>query len=153
MDVDRRGDVASPDWQEHLRARGYRLTPARQLVLQAVDSLGHATVEELTAHVRGVASGVNITTVYRTLELLEQLGLVTHTHLGHGASTYHRAGDAGHVHLVCRRCEGVTEVAPAILDDAVRLLATRFGFVTDVGHLAIFGVCARCAAGDPEVGG
>ncbi len=73
------------DWKTDLRRRGYRLTPQRQLVLEAVDALEHASPDEILAEVRRTASGVNISTVYRTLELLEELGLVSHAHLGHGA--------------------------------------------------------------------
>src|ERR1700722_11470214 len=76
-------------WDEELRARGYRVTPQRQLVLEAVTKLEHATPEEICAQVQLTARGVNISTVYRTLELLEQLGLVTHSHLRHGAPSYH----------------------------------------------------------------
>ena len=72
--------TAAPEWQAELRARGYRLTPQRQLVLEAVTELGHATPEDIVAKVRQVASGINISTVYRTLELLEELGLVNHGH-------------------------------------------------------------------------
>ena len=72
-----------------LRKRGLRLTPQRQLVLEAVYELGHATPDQVHAKVARTAAGVNITTVYRTLELLEELGLVTHAHLSHGAMTYH----------------------------------------------------------------
>ena len=72
-------------WDKTLRARGDRVTPQRQLVLAAVTKLEHATPEEIWADVQQTASGVNISTIYRALELLEQLGLVTHTHLGHGA--------------------------------------------------------------------
>src|SRR5579875_1876074 len=92
---------APPAWDEQLRARGYRATPQRQLVLEAVAKLGHATPEDVAAEVQQTARGVNISTVYRTLELLEQLGMVTHAHLGHGAPTYHLAVEADHVHLVC----------------------------------------------------
>src|ERR1700709_2266425 len=95
------------DWQAELRARGYRLTPQRQLVLEAVGELGHGTPEEIVTAVRRTAAGVNISTVYRTLELLEEIGMVRHTHLGHGAPTYSVATDDDHVHLVCRDCGGV----------------------------------------------
>ena len=77
------------DWDQQLRARGYRATPQRQLVLEAVAELRHATPEDVGARVNQSARGVNTSTIYRTLELLEQLGMVTHTHLGHGAPTYH----------------------------------------------------------------
>jgi Fur family ferric uptake transcriptional regulator len=137
------------DWHAQLRARGYRLTPQRQLVLEAVVGLGHATPDEIADRVRRTASGVNISTVYRTLELLEELGLVTHAHLGHGAPTYHAADDADHLHLVCRECGGIEEMRPDVLDDAVGRIATDHGFVVDVGHFAIFGTCAACAARRP----
>ena len=81
-------------WDDTLRAGGYRVTPQRQLVLEAVARLEHATPEEIYGEVRQTARGVNVSTVYRTLELLEQLGLVQHTHIHHGAPSYHLAEDA-----------------------------------------------------------
>lgn len=133
-------------WQEQLRSRGYRLTPARQLVLEAVDRLGHATPDGIAAEVRRTASAVNVSTVYRTLDLLEGLGLVTHTHLGHGAPTYHTAADEGHVHLVCRACGAISEVGEDAVASMVGDLAREHGFAVDVGHLTIFGVCRGCTA-------
>ena len=106
-----------------LRRRGYRLTPQRQLVLEAVGELGHATPEEIVTAVRRTASGVNISTVYRTLELLEELGLVQHAHLGHGASTYSVTSDDDHVHLVCRDCGGIEEAPPSVVATVVAELA------------------------------
>ena len=131
-------------WQADLRARGYRLTPQRQLVLEAVNELGHATPEDIVTAVRRTASGVNISTVYRTLELLEELGLVTHTHLGHGAPTYHAAIDDEHVHLVCRECGTVSETSPGLVAGMVHALRETEGFAADVGHMAIFGTCRAC---------
>lgn len=136
-------------WQSELRARGYRLTPQRQLVLEAVTELGHATADDVAARVRETASGVNLSTVYRTLELLEQLGLVTHTHLGHGAPTYHPATDDDHVHLVCRVCGAIDEMAPEVVRETVERLAAERGFTVDVRHFAIFGMCAACS-GEPS---
>ncbi len=131
-------------WHEELRARGYRITPQRQLVLEAVTELGHATPEDICSHVQETARGVNISTVYRTLELLEELGMVTHTHLGHGAPTYHPATEADHVHLVCRGCERVTEVSPDVVGELVDELDAKLGFSTDIRHLTIFGTCRDC---------
>ncbi|MEO3808102.1 Fur family transcriptional regulator [Sphaerisporangium sp. B11E5] len=131
-------------WHEELRSRGYRVTPQRQLVLEAVTRLGHATPEDICGEVQETARGVNISTVYRTLELLEELGMVTHTHLGHGAPTYHLASEADHVHLVCRNCEKVTEVRPEVVQGLVDTLDREQGFVTDVHHLTIFGQCRDC---------
>ena len=135
-------------WQDELRAKGYRLTPQRQLVLEAVGALGHATPEELVAEVRRTAAAVNISTVYRTLELLEELGLVRHTHLGHGAPTYSVAGDDDHVHLVCRECGVVEEASRDLVAGVVDGLATAKGFRVDIGHFALFGTCRACWPGD-----
>lgn len=138
--------MTTGSWQTQLRAGGYRLTPQRQLVLEAVAQLGHATPDEILTAVRCTAHGVNISTVYRSLDLLETLGLVRHTHLGHGAPTYHAAADDAHVHLVCRTCEAIEEVSPDVVGDLVERLAVQQGFVADVGHLAVFGLCRPCAA-------
>lgn len=131
-------------WHEELRARGYRVTPQRQLVLEAVTRLGHATPEDICGQVQATARGVNISTVYRTLELLEELGMVTHTHLGHGAPTYHLASKADHVHLVCRGCDKITEISPELVAGMVAKLDSELGFETDVHHLTVFGRCADC---------
>jgi len=131
-------------WDKALRARGYRVTPQRQLVLAAVTRLEHATPEEIWADVQRTASGVNISTIYRALELLEQLGLVTHTHLGHGAPRYHLAAEAEHVHLVCAKCGRITQVAPDAVAALVSALDQNYGFQTDVGHLTVFGRCESC---------
>lgn len=140
----RSDDGLSSGWQAELRARGYRLTPQRQLVLEAVGSLGHGTPEDIATAVRRTASGVNISTVYRTLELLEELGLVQHTHLGHGAPTYSVTTDDNHVHLVCRECGAVQEADADLLGEAVRRLTEERGFTLDVGHVALFGRCSDC---------
>lgn len=137
--------MSTADWQTELRARGYRMTPQRQLVLDAVQELEHATPDEVHAHVRRRSAGVNLSTVYRTLELLEELGLVNHTHLTHGAPTYHSATVTQHVHLVCRTCKQVTEVTPEVVDPLVRRLRRDVGFSTDVQHLTVFGICRDCA--------
>ena len=132
--------------QAELRSRGYRLTPQRQLVLEAVTTLGHATPEEVSAWVRERAAGVNISTVYRTLELLEEVRLVKHAHLSHGAPTYHAAEAPEHVHLVCRDCGTIIEIQPAEVAPLVDRLRTSRGFVADVGHLTVFGACSECAS-------
>jgi Fur family ferric uptake transcriptional regulator len=130
-----------------LRSRGLRLTAQRQLVLDAVYTLGHATPDQVHAEVAKHAAGVNITTVYRTLELLEQLGLVTHAHLSHGAPTYHAVGEQQHVHLVCRVCGQVGEVSSDLLRPLAQTLEQEKAFLVDMGHVALFGLCAACGEG------
>lgn len=138
--------MATTDWKSDLRQRGYRLTPQRQLVLEAVDTLEHASPDEILTEVRKTASGVNISTVYRTLELLEELGLVSHAHLGHGAPTYHLADRHHHMHLVCRDCGTVIEAEVSVAGALTDQLRGTFGFETDMKHFAIFGRCAQCSA-------
>jgi len=138
--------VPSDSLAEVLRSRGLRLTAQRQLVLEAVHDLGHATPDQVHARVSETAAGVNISTVYRTLELLEEIGLVTHTHLSHGAPTYHPAAEHQHVHLVCRGCGSIDEVPPSTLDELAGRIRAERGFVVDVGHVALFGVCRECGS-------
>ena len=133
-----------PDWRATLRGKGYRLTPQRELILAAVDTLGHATPDEVLAHVRSQVSSVNASTVYRTLEVLEELGLVRHAHLSDRAPTYHSVTDHVHFHLVCRNCHRVVSVDPEVLAPFASRLREEQGFVIDVGHLAIFGECVEC---------
>ncbi|MEV6106818.1 transcriptional repressor [Streptomyces sp. NPDC051940] len=141
--------METTDWKADLRQRGYRLTPQRQLVLEAVDTLEHATPDAILCEVRKTAAGVNISTVYRTLELLEELGLVSHAHLGHGAPTYHLADRHHHLHLVCRDCDEVTEADVSVAQPFADTLRETFGFETDLKHFAIFGRCAKCSAAAP----
>jgi Fur family ferric uptake transcriptional regulator len=133
-------------WQEELRSRGYRVTPQRQLVLEAVTALRHGTPEEVCTRVQRIAHGVNISTVYRTLELLEDLGLVTHTHLGHGPPTYHLATEAEHLHLVCQLCGSVTDLPPAVAGGLAETLERDYGFAIAVNHLTAYGRCRNCRA-------
>lgn len=134
--------VASADpLTEALRARGMRVTPQRRDVLAAVRSLGHATAEQIAAQV----SGIDLTTVYRTVQLLEDIGLVAHTHLGHGAPSYRPADDA-HVHVICHSCGSVLDAPPKLTDDLARRLHSELGFTLDVAHFTVFGHCADCVA-------
>ena len=139
----------SEDLRQRLRGSGYRLTPQRELILGAVETLRHATPDEVHAEVHARAPAVNISTVYRTLEVLEELGLVRHTHLSDRAPTYHAVSGHEHFHLVCRNCRRVTSVDPDVIEATVARLRDELGFEPDVGHLTIFGRCAHC---DPTEG-
>ncbi|WP_019874762.1 Fur family transcriptional regulator [Sporichthya polymorpha] len=134
----------SQDWRTMLREKGYRLTPQRELVLAAVTELEHATPEQVCARVQETASGINISTVYRTLELLEELGLVRHAHLGHGAPSYHPAGHSHHLHLVCRDCGAVSQVESTVATSLTATLQETEGFEVDLEHFAIYGRCRDC---------
>jgi Fur family ferric uptake transcriptional regulator len=141
------GSGMDTDWRAKLRGSGYRLTPQRELILAAVDTLGHATPDEVLAEVRKKSSALNVSTVYRNLEVLEELGLVRHAHLSDRAPTYHSVRDHEHFHLVCRNCHKVVSVEPDVLDPLRARLREKFSFEPDVGHLTVFGRCLDC---DPK---
>ena len=137
-------DIADQDWRTRLRDRGYRLTPQRELILDAVNTLGHATPDEVLAEVRRHSSAVNASTIYRTLEVLEELGLVRHAHLSDRAPTYHSVTGHEHFHLVCRNCQRVVSVEPDVAASLIDRLRDDFAFEADIGHLTIFGRCTNC---------
>ena len=132
------------DWQQRLRASGHRLTPQRELVLAAVEKLEHATPDEVFAEVRTQSQSINLSTVYRTLELLDELGLIRHAHLSDRAPTYHSAAGHEHAHLVCRNCRKIISIERDDIERALGELAGRHGFTPDYGHLTVFGTCADC---------
>lgn len=123
------------------------MTPQRQLVLDAVRELGHATPEQICTRVQLAAPAVNITTIYRTLDLMERLGLVRHTHLGHGAPSYSEQ-EHQHVHLVCHVCGRVDEAPTGLMDQLAARLVAESGFVLDATHVALSGRCADCVRTD-----
>lgn len=135
------GPAPTGELAVRLRELGLRVTPQREQVLDAVRTLGHATPEQISESV----DGVDVTTVYRTLELLEQIGLVRHAHLGHGAPSYRPAEDE-HIHVVCHACGAVVDADPALVEPLARRLLADDGFVLDRAHFTVFGRCRQCAA-------
>ncbi|MCT2585939.1 Fur family transcriptional regulator [Actinophytocola gossypii] len=125
-----------------------RMTPQRQLVLDALLEMEHGTPEQVCQRVQRSTPTVNITTVYRTLELLESLGIVRHTHLGHGAPTY-SVHEHQHVHLVCHTCGDVVEAPCEVMEGLRGTLRDRHGFALDVSHLALSGTCRNCTRETP----
>lgn len=137
------GPVEQLALRRTLHERGMRMTPQRQLVLDAVRALQHATPEQVCHRVQQTTPTVNITTIYRALDLLEGLGLVRHTHLGHGAPVY-SAEAHEHLHLVCHHCGRVIERPTGLLDDVADRLRGECGFELDASHLALSGTCEQC---------
>ena len=122
-----------------MRELGYRLTPQRMLILAAVQaSDSHISAEEIYSQVRAQYPHVNISTVYRTLDLLKGLSLVTETDLGEGRVRYHYADKGHHHHLICERCGAIIDV------DEVNNGFTHRQFNADIRHFAIFGRCTKC---------
>ena len=137
-------DDVETDWRAELRAKGYRLTPQRELILSAIDELGHATSDEVLAHVRARVSSVNASTVYRTLEVLEELGLVRHAHLSDRVATYHSVRGDEHFHAKCRRCGTVMSLDAGVASEFTERLKATADFQVDIGHLVVFGHCGDC---------
>lgn len=130
---------------ERLREKGYRLTPQRLMILAAITgSDEHVSAEEIYAQVTARYPHVNISTVYRTLELLKKLGLVYEIDLGEGRIRYHAEESGHHHHLVCQKCNRVTDIAETTLSSLRDILFREYGFQAELRHMAIFGLCQEC---------
>ncbi len=131
-----------------LRSRGQRVTRPRVAVVEALTRLaGHPSAEQVASEVATAAPGVHRATVYRTLEKLADLGVVTHVHMSHGTTAYHLSdtGSEPHLHVRCRECGRVLDLPPDLLDDARDRVAAEVGFELDTGHVALSGRCADCS--------
>ena len=146
------GDVAVPagawsDVRDQLRARGLRWTPQRRLILDVLGATtGHVTGSEIVERCRAKDPETTPSTVYRTLDVLEELGYLHHSHGADGREEFHVLPHAEHAHLRCDRCNGSWEIAT---DEAMALvegLERSRGFRVHLGHLTVTGVCADCAA-------
>ncbi len=144
--------VSASALDQVLRERGLRATPQRRLVLRAVSELGHATPEQVCEFVQNEAESLNLSTVYRALELLEGLGVVSHTHLQHGSPTYQVADHVDHLHLVCRRCGTITEADLNLARPLADSVQAEHGFRTDLAHLSLHGLCGNCQSQADEPG-
>lgn len=134
------------DLARRLQELGYRITPQRMMVVAAIDeSDDHISAEEIYSQIRAKYPQVNISTVYRTLELLKSLGLVMETDLGEGRVRYHSADKGRHHHLVCRDCGAIVDLRDGLLHPLKDALSEEYGFEADLRHLAIFGTCRNCA--------
>jgi len=143
--------MVTPDEQirRTLRARGQRVTPQRLMIAAAVRDLDrHATAEQIFTDVAGRMPGVSLPTVYATLELLEEIGLVRRVATEGGTAVYDPRTDQHH-HLVCRRCGAISDVDGAVDHSALLTAARGAGFAPDEAQVVIRGLCASCRA---EVG-
>ncbi len=135
----------SRDMIGKLSKQGHRLTPQRIMILSAIEnSDNHISAEEIYAQVLAKYPNVNISTVYRTLELLKRLGLVTETDLGEGRVRYHPADKGHHHHLICRECGAIIDLDESTLFLVRGVLLREYGFIADLRHIAIFGRCVNC---------
>ncbi|MBV9119539.1 MAG: transcriptional repressor [Chloroflexi bacterium] len=134
--------------EHELQALGYRLTPQRQLVWDTLRRSGpHVTAEEICADVQRTIPSFNMASVYRTLELLERIGLVRASNLGEGRRTYELSepNAGGHHHLVCDRCHTTIHFGPEPVAGLRHALERDYGFQFDDLDLVVFGLCPNCA--------
>ena len=124
-----------------------RVTPQRRVILEAICDLdGHLSAEEIVAEVTDRLPGVSPSTVYRNLQALESVGLISHVHMGHAVAQYQPADHGGHQHLVCGRCGRTEKIDPGTTRNLQRSLLASHGFEADFEHFAIYGTCAGCMA-------
>jgi Fur family ferric uptake transcriptional regulator len=130
---------------QRLRELGYRLTPQRVMIVDAIENSNHhISAEEIYVQVRAKYPHMNISTIYRTMELLKRLGLITETNLGEGKVRYHSADKGHHHHLVCQKCGKIVDLDETLLFPLKGALRERHNFEADLRHLAIFGHCIYC---------
>ncbi len=132
------------DYASRMRERGYRVTPQRQLILDALCEAGnHATPDQIYDRVRAIAPAINRATVYRTLDFLCELRLIVA--MQWGKHTYYEiAGVTPHHHLICRTCGAIEQIDPKIVNTMVNRIDREQDFGVDMDHIVLFGLCARC---------
>jgi len=129
-----------------LRQAGLRITPQREMIVEAIaHSASHLTAEEIYLRVSQPARPVNLATVYRTLELLTEMGFVSRLDLGGGQVSYAAQHHGSHIHLVCRRCGTVIDAEQGLLEALRRQLQAQYHFAADLGHISVPGLCVKCA--------
>ncbi|HXW35019.1 MAG TPA: transcriptional repressor [Acidimicrobiales bacterium] len=134
------------DALELVRSMGGRATSSRRILLEVLfASTGHMSADEIADAVQVRAPDVHLSTIYRNLEDLERLGVVVHTHLGHGPATYQLASLA-HAHFICEVCGSRFEAPDELFKGLARSAKARLGFSIDPNHFAIHGKCRDCSS-------
>ncbi|MEZ5175271.1 MAG: Fur family transcriptional regulator [Acidimicrobiia bacterium] len=140
--------ITAEDLIAVLRAEGLRITEPRQRVCTVIAErhAQHLTASAIHDAVLEADGGdLDVATVYRTLEVLEAAGAIVHGHIGHGPTVYHLADDADHQHLVCSLCGATTAIAADDIAVLFEGITSQTGFIPDIEHFALSGLCANCA--------
>jgi Fur family ferric uptake transcriptional regulator len=128
-----------------LRQRGYRITPQREMILEAfAHSVDHVTAEQLFSSVSQRTRSINIATVYRTLDILVDEGLATRVDLRDGQVIYTTSRHGEHIHLVCRHCGVIIKAEHQFVDSLGSQLFSEYKFSADLEHISFTGVCTHC---------
>jgi Fur family ferric uptake transcriptional regulator len=141
---------------QDLRGMGYRITPQREMIIEAIaHDASHMTAEEVLEAVRDRSQAVSVSTIYRTLDFLVEKRLCSRTDLGGGCVVYATLQHGPHLHLVCRDCGQILDIEGSVLSDLGAHLLDRYGFCAELHHLSLFGVCQTCQAkpqSEPQAG-
>jgi Fur family ferric uptake transcriptional regulator len=131
--------------EENLHKHGIRLTPQRRMILDVIShSCGHLTAEDIHKRILDNYPYMNISTVYRNLERLLNLHLITVTDMGGGKMCYELLTAARHHHLICHRCGATIELSDDLVAGLRAEILRRHGFAAEIDHLALWGLCQTC---------
>jgi Fur family ferric uptake transcriptional regulator len=132
---------------ERVSEQGLRMTQQRMVILHALCELdGHASAERIHEKVAECEDDVDLSTVYRTLERLRDLRILSQTDLGRGCAEYEIVADQPHHHLVCQKCGRVIDLDHRYLSPVAKAIRQDLGFEPVLDHFAIFGLCNACQA-------
>ncbi|OGN99196.1 MAG: transcriptional repressor [Chloroflexi bacterium RBG_13_51_52] len=127
-----------------LKEKGLKLTPQRMLIVDIIhEARGHLTAEEIIRHVQAKMPGVNKSTIYRTLDLLENYGCVYKSETGEGF-IYHHSEEGHHHHLVCSKCGRTIKCDEDLFTPLKDLLEEKYNFNADFKHIVMSGLCEKC---------
>lgn len=133
------------DYIQRLHDKGYRVTPQRLIVLDAVcAAAGHATYGDIYLHVKESDPTIDQSTIYRALDVLVDAGLVTVSEIGEAGKVYQIAGEARHHHLVCTSCGTVLTLDESLFTPLIETIQRDYGFTVRADHLALSGLCQQC---------
>jgi Fur family ferric uptake transcriptional regulator len=128
-----------------LRESGHKMTPQRMMILTSLrHANGHLSAAAIYDEVKAAYPYVDISTVYRTLTVLKDMRIISETHMGSGDATFEWVASERHHHLICRKCDHVTQIDHKHLDKLGADIGKATGFHADMDHFAIFGLCADC---------
>ena len=128
-----------------LKEYGHRPTPQRLMILSAVrHSRDHVTAADVLERVKESYSYIDLSTVYRTLDMLKRMRLISETDLGSGTYAYEWLDQDGHHHLICNFCESIAVLDNEFLGTLGSQILSSYGFETDMNHIALFGSCLEC---------
>jgi Fur family ferric uptake transcriptional regulator len=127
-----------------LKKKGLKLTPQRRLIIDKIhDTEAHLTTEEIIAYVQERMPGVHKSTIYRTLELLEETGCIYKSELD-DKSIYHHAEEGHHHHLVCSKCGKTIDCDENLFIPVEQKLGKKYGFHVNFKHVVMSGICEEC---------